>query len=306
MNLTESTKDYQNETKFHIISGEESKLPNYLKIQLDCHQKEYEGYKNQIYNDYIISYYKDSSFKERKQLSQSNSTQSVMWLNKEQIKGEFYLSVDCYLPNCEFTLKIIFKENIELIKEYLGIEKLISPSQTHSTNIDIANFEKENYPETDALILTDKRIGIFLNFADCTPIILYDKVKNIGAIAHGGWRGTAGNISGQTVKLMKDKFNCNPSDISALIGPCISKCCFEVKENVYKKLYQPLDLDITPNSNGKFFADLKEINKIQLQNEGIKNIDICPYCTVCNNDKFFSYRKENGTTCRHSAVLKLK
>ena len=227
-------------------------------------------------------------------------------LASDTIENAFFTTRSTCIKSKEADFEIEVKENIELVKEYLGIEKLISPSQTHSTNIAIANFEEEDYPETDALILTDKRIGIFLNFADCTPIILYDKVKNIGAIAHGGWRGTAGNISGKTAKLMMDKFNCNPSDILALIGPCISKCCFEVKEDVYKKLYQPLNLDITPNLSGKFFADLKEINKIQLQNEGIKNIDICQYCTVCNNDKFFSYRKENGTTCRHSAVLKLK
>ena len=33
--------------------------------------------------------------------------------------------------------------------------------------------------------------------------------------------------------------------------------------------------------------------------------DVCPYCTVCNNDLFFSYRNENATTNRHSAVIKL-
>ena len=35
---------------------------------------------------------------------------------------------------------------------------------------------------------------------------------------------------------------------------------------------------------------------------GVKDVDICPYCTVCNNDLFYSYRKENGTKNRHHAV----
>ena len=45
----------------------------------------------------------------------------------------------------------------------------------------------------------------------------------------------------------------------------------------------------------------------QLIESGVKstNIDICPYCTVCDNNLFFSYRKENATTNRHSAVIKL-
>ena len=58
---------------------------------------------------------------------------------------------------------------------------------------------------------------------------------------------------------------------------------------------------------GNIFINLKGINRQQLIEVGVKpeNIDICPYCTVCNNDLFFSYRNENATTNRHSAVIKL-
>ena len=58
---------------------------------------------------------------------------------------------------------------------------------------------------------------------------------------------------------------------------------------------------------GNIFIDLKGINKQQLIESGIKstNIDVCPNCTVCDNNLFFSYRKENATTNRHSAVIKL-
>ena len=58
---------------------------------------------------------------------------------------------------------------------------------------------------------------------------------------------------------------------------------------------------------GNIYIDLKGINKQQLIEVGVKpeNIDVCTYCTVCNNDLFFSYRNENATTNRHSAVIKL-
>ena len=58
--------------------------------------------------------------------------------------------------------------------------------------------------------------------------------------------------------------------------------------------------------NGKIFVNLKEINKRQLEEIGVKHIDICPYCTSCNNDLFFSYRKEGATTNRHSVIVKLE
>ena len=56
---------------------------------------------------------------------------------------------------------------------------------------------------------------------------------------------------------------------------------------------------------GNIFVDLKNINKRQLEEIGITKIDVCPYCTVHNNDIFYSYRNENATTLRHSAVLRL-
>lgn len=199
----------------------------------------------------------------------------------------------------------LVRENKRLIKEYLKVEKLIHPSQTHTSNIDVASMEKDMYPNTDALILTDKRIGIFLNYADCTPIILYDKIKNVGAVIHGGWRGTAEKISAKTVLRLIRDFGCKPDNITALIGPCISKCCFEVNGDVYNKLNESIDKSEKIPEDKKVFADLKEINKIQLEQKGVKDIDICPYCTVCNNDMFFSYRKEDGTTNRHSGVLTL-
>ncbi|MCD7878565.1 MAG: peptidoglycan editing factor PgeF, partial [Candidatus Gastranaerophilales bacterium] len=58
--------------------------------------------------------------------------------------------------------------------------------------------------------------------------------------------------------------------------------------------------------NDKYFIDLKLLNKFQLEKEGVKNIDICSYCTCCMSDIFFSYRKEQGITARHSAVLQIK
>ena len=95
----------------------------------------------------------------------------------------------------------------------------------------------------------------------------------------------------------------HPKDIIAVIGPAIGICCYEVSEEVRDKLLQTVK-----NSDGLYNnrnVDLKGINARQLQEVGVEKIDICPYCTSCNNDLFFSYRKENGTAKRHFAVLEL-
>lgn len=198
------------------------------------------------------------------------------------------------------TRELIVKENLNLIVNYLKIpiENIIHPHQVHSDNIEFVTDKKE-YPDCDALILNKSNFAIYLNFADCTPVILYDTEQNIVAIAHAGWRGTAQKIAPKTVLKMKS----NPKNIIALIGPCIGFECFETYDEALSQLKNSVK-----NQEGLFkdnFADLKNINKRQLEEIGVEKFDIIPFCTVCDNDKFFSYRKENKTKLRHSAVVKL-
>ena len=232
---------------------------------------------------------------------------------KRILKSDLIKDVEAFLTTREICLKsqeFDTTENKKIIAKYLNIspENLISPTQTHSANIDVAIETRQNYPDTDALILTEKDLGIFLNFADCTPVILYDKKQNIGAIAHAGWRGTAQKIAPLTVEKMGTNFNSKRKDIIAIIGPAIGFCCYSVGEEVYEKLKATVKNfdELSEIREGNIFVDLKNINKRQLEEIGIQEIDVCPYCTVCDNDKFFSYRNENATTSRHSAVLKLR
>ena len=177
-------------------------------------------------------------------------------------------------------------------------DNVVSPLQTHSDNVEFVD-ERLEYPETDGLIITQKNIPVALRFADCTPLIFYDTKQKIGAVSHAGWRGTAQKIGPKTVSKMKS----NPEDIIAIIGPAIGLCCYEVSDDVRGKLLKTLR-DISGLTVCKN-VDLKQINKRQLEEIGVTKIDVCPYCTSCNNDLFYSYRKENGTTNRHYALLML-
>lgn len=180
----------------------------------------------------------------------------------------------------------------------LNSRRVLSPTQTHSDNVALVDSRTE-YPNTDGLILTNSEDTIFLRFADCTPLIFYDKKQKIAAVSHAGWRGTAQRIGVKTIQKMQS----NPSDIIAVIGPAISICCYEVSEEVKDTLLATVKQtdELYENRN----VDLKKINAQQLREIGVKEIDICPYCTSCDNDLFYSYRKENGTKERHMAVVGL-
>lgn len=196
----------------------------------------------------------------------------------------------------EITAFFTTREGVDF--DELHASRVLSPVQTHSDNIEIVD-ERNEYPNTDGLILTKPNEAAYLRFADCTPLIFYDKKQKIAAISHAGWRGTAQKIGVKTV----EKMNSNPKDIIALIGPAISICCYEVSEDVRDTLLQTVQ-----QKDGLFKGrnvDLKSINARQLEEIGVKETDICPYCTSCNNDLFYSYRKENGTPHRHFAAAML-
>ena len=202
----------------------------------------------------------------------------------------------------------ICKKNREVVCEYLGVSELINPVQKHTDNIALAAPGKD-FDNTDALVLGDSEFAIFLNFADCVPVILWDENLNKGAIAHAGWRGTEMHIVPKTVEFMKELYGTKPENIIAAIGPAISMKHFEVDEPVFLRLMGCVDQDGFWEETGhddKYRIDLKKLNKIQLEETGVSRIDLCGYCTYDLNDIFFSYRKECGNTARHSAVLKLK
>lgn len=222
----------------------------------------------------------------------------------------YFTTRECPIKSKEPEMQNIIEENRKMFCEDLGItqENFIYPEQRHTDTVAVAELGKTYYPEADALILTNHEQAVFLNFADCTPLIAYDKKQNIGAVIHAGWKGTVGRIGTKTILKMMDDFNTDIRDVRVAIGPAISVCCYEVKEDVFnmsmvsvknnKGLYEIRD--------GKIYVNLKEINKRQLEELGVKYIDVCPYCTSCNNDLFYSYRKEGGTTNRHSAIIKLE
>ena len=82
---------------------------------------------------------------------------------------------------------------------------------------------------------------------------------------------------------------------------------FETNEDVFLQLIKEKKHEECYIRNGeKFNIDLKLLNKQQLLNSGIINIDISDYCTCCMSGVFFSYRKEKGHTARHSAILKIR
>ena len=132
------------------------------------------------------------------------------------------------LRDKNYALKNNRDDFIESLK--FDTRKIIFPHQTHSSNISIVG-KLKSYPETDGLISTTKNLGIGILIADCTPVFLFGANSGHCGIIHSGWKGTAGKITTNALKKFIALGN-SSSEIKAVIGPSIEKCCFEVGRDV--------------------------------------------------------------------------
>lgn len=192
----------------------------------------------------------------------------------------------------------------------LGIKptNIILASQIHSANVVIVDgMESRGWEsmddavaDCDALISSKSGVLIGVMTADCVPILLYD--KNVVAAVHAGWRGTKSNIVAKTVTIMRETFGC--TNIIAGIGPSICKCCYEVDEKLASE-FGEIYSDSVTLENGKYMLDLQLINRLQMIEAGVKseNIEMSNICTACENDNYFSYRRENGCSGRFGSFI---
>lgn len=197
----------------------------------------------------------------------------------------------------------------------MNYERLVMTDQHHTDNVFLLESEDQTDPNgyltnTDAVITKTKGLPVMLFFADCTPIMLYDINKEILALIHAGWKGTAKNLCFKTLQLMISLFNSKPDDIIAAIGPNIGKCCFEVSTDVGAQLIQTIPENcvsdkIISYKDNKAYVDLKQINALHLKASGITTIDISPECTMCKQNLFFSHRLTGGKTGRQVLIAQL-
>ena len=182
-------------------------------------------------------------------------------------------------------------------------EANITLRQIHSNYVLDAHGLRDRECEGDALITneTDRSIGI--RTADCVPILLLDsQIRAVGAV-HAGWRGTAAGVVRRAIEKMAANFGSAPANIYAAIGPCIRDCCYEVGIEVAQQFVPHFpEWEQVRTSRT---VDLPEANRRQMEQAGLNRHQIfdCKLCTACQNQEFFSYRREPENSGRMMAAI---
>lgn len=197
------------------------------------------------------------------------------------------------------------KANLEHVKAYLnrakaGQEKcqhvLIIPRQTHTTNVRVITglSTDEELQNVDAVVTSLKNTCVCVSTADCVPVLLYDKNRQVVAAIHAGWRGTVGRIVEKTLDVMHAQYGTEGKDVVACIGPSISLEAFEVGDEVYDAFAEAgFDMNRMARKYEKWHLDLWEANRMQLLAKGVlpEQIEVAGICTYQHYEDFFSARR---------------
>ena len=197
-----------------------------------------------------------------------------------------------------------------------GIDDCAVTKQVHGNTVRVVTEADRhvcmsNVPyEADGLVTNTRGLPIMCFVADCVPALLCDGENSVIAAVHCGWRSSAADILGETVKKMC-ALGARPESIHAAMGAAIGRCCFETDDDVPQAVEKYLDGDteglFDRRADGKTMVDLRAANARRLIQLGLKaeNIDLSQECTMCSHEKYWSHRYTKGRRGSQAAAIVL-
>lgn len=141
----------------------------------------------------------------------------------------------------------------------------------------------------DGLITKDLGLNLFLLIADCTPTVVYDKIKKVLALVHINPMNPG--IAKVTVEKFVREFRSNPKDLIVSMGPAIKKESYKFAElwQKQKEEWQPYLADV---GNGETSIDQAGFISNVFVNVGVskENIFVSDVDTAADKSLFSHYR----------------
>jgi len=179
-------------------------------------------------------------------------------------------------------------------------KSLIILEQIHSANLffldEPINESLKRIDDCDALITNQSETILVVKTADCVPIIYCDKKSGLIAISHQGWRGSLKRLPQKVINKMIER-GADKNSLTVCIGPSINQCCYDIDDDRYYQFLEEFNGysdKIFVVRKGKRYLNLSYLNYLLVKDLGIEkgNIDFFPFCTSCDQERFFSFRRD--------------
>jgi YfiH family protein len=185
----------------------------------------------------------------------------------------------------------------------LGIDtRWAMARQVHGGRVVEATCDDRRRPlprEADGLVTRDAHLPVVMLAADCVPVALVGPAAS--GVVHAGWRGLAAGAIASGVAAVR----ADGAAVRAWIGPCIGPCHYEVGPEVSEQVARaaPHAPAFTTTVGGTTRFDLRAAARWMLEDAGATVAEADdPPCTWCD-DRFFSHRRDRGTTGRQAVVV---
>lgn len=122
--------------------------------------------------------------------------------------------------------------------------------------------------QADAVVTMQVHVPCVIRTADCLPLLFCTTDGSVIGNAHAGWRGLHAGIIEETVKTM----DVDPRRLLVWLGPAICQQHYEVGTEMHDAFMQkdPANaIAFRPGTEGKHFADLYTLARLQLYKLGI-------------------------------------
>ena len=164
--------------------------------------------------------------------------------------------------------------------------------QTHSTVVRRAEAGSRGVPG-DGLWTDEPDVPMLAIGADCVLMALARSNGGPPAVAvvHAGWRGLADGIVEATAQPLGTR-------LTAIVGPAIGPCCYEVGEDVAGRFQAKYGRNIV--RNGKL--DLWTAAEKAAHAAGATQVERLDICTRCHSDLFFSERRTGRPRGTHGVL----
>lgn len=227
-------------------------------------------------------------------------------------------------------------QNRQIMADAIKLQphQIISANQTHSNHVQIIDeeflrFNPGDHPQLhseakskdtsltqeindiDAFVTAINSYALLIQVADCQALLLYDPYQNVIAAIHAGWKGLAKDISGETLRLMREHFNVKSENVLVGISPSLGPCCA-----FFTDPEDELPAGFRPFIDREKRVDLWGYSLAQLQGHGVRpeHIENARICTHCENGRrrqglkpqFYSFRADLGITGRFGVGVWIK
>ncbi|HZW44956.1 MAG TPA: polyphenol oxidase family protein [Dermatophilaceae bacterium] len=182
----------------------------------------------------------------------------------------------------------------------VGRDRLLFMNQRHGSHVVVVDGPWQGVPpDADALVTTSTDCALAVLVADCTPVLLVDRVAGVAAAVHTGRPGMMSGIVGHVVDAMTDL---GARSISAVVGPSVCGRCYEVPEAMRAQAARISPVASAVSWQGTAAIDVAAgvVEQLRARSVAVQWIAGCSR----ESEELFSYRRRHRTG-RSAGVVRL-